>query len=58
MSGGDRGGTTELIDMIKQTKTPIICICNDAYDQKLKSLCNHCFPLKFGKPNKTQVHTP
>jgi len=25
----DRGGIAALIAIIKQTKTPIICICND-----------------------------
>ena len=29
MSNGDRGGIQELIRVIKTTKTPIICICND-----------------------------
>jgi replication factor C subunit 1 len=29
MSSGDRGGITEIIMMIKNTKVPIICICND-----------------------------
>ena len=29
MSSGDRGGVTAIIDMIKKTKIPIICICND-----------------------------
>lgn len=26
---GDRGGIAALIKIIKETKTPIICICND-----------------------------
>jgi replication factor C subunit 1 len=26
---GDRGGIAALIQVIKSTKTPIICICND-----------------------------
>ncbi len=43
MSGGDRGGIAEIIDMIKKTRTPIICICNDAWSQKLKSL-RHALP--------------
>ncbi len=30
MSGNDdRGGNQALIEMIKNTKTPIICVCND-----------------------------
>jgi replication factor C subunit 1 len=29
MSAGDRGGIAAIINMIKTTKVPIICICND-----------------------------
>ncbi|KAJ1561711.1 hypothetical protein HK096_003618, partial [Nowakowskiella sp. JEL0078] len=35
MSAGDRGGTTELIKLIKKTKVPIICICNDRLSTKI-----------------------
>ncbi|KAL3518671.1 hypothetical protein ACH5RR_021260 [Cinchona calisaya] len=40
MSAGDRGGVVDLIASIKISKIPIICICNDRYSQKLKSLVN------------------
>ncbi|XP_076902489.1 replication factor C subunit 1-like [Bidens hawaiensis] len=55
MSGGDRGGVADLILSIKMSKIPIICICNDRYSQKLKSLVNYCFPLNFHKPTKQQM---
>jgi len=29
MSSGDRGGMAVLIGLIKDTKVPIACICND-----------------------------
>lgn len=29
MSSGDRGGITAIINLIKTSKVPIICICND-----------------------------
>ena len=29
MSSGDRGGIAALIEIIKKTKIPIICIAND-----------------------------
>ncbi len=29
MGGGDRGGNQELIALIKKTRVPVICICND-----------------------------
>ncbi|GMH01818.1 hypothetical protein Nepgr_003657 [Nepenthes gracilis] len=55
MSAGDRGGVADLIASIKISKIPIICICNDRYSQKLKSLVNHCLLLNFRKPTKQQM---
>ncbi|KAJ6827135.1 replication factor C subunit 1 isoform X2 [Iris pallida] len=55
MSAGDRGGVADLIDSIKSSKIPIICICNDRYSQKLKSLVNYCLALNFRKPTKQQM---
>ena len=51
----DRGGISALIDIIKKTKIPIICICNDHQSQKLKSLIKSCYDLKFSKPDKRQI---
>ncbi|KAL8057920.1 hypothetical protein ABFX02_04G215200 [Erythranthe guttata] len=55
MSAGDRGGVADLIASIKISKVPIICICNDRYSQKLKSLMNYCLLLSFRKPTKQQM---
>ncbi|GAB2220623.1 hypothetical protein Droror1_Dr00008285 [Drosera rotundifolia] len=55
MSAGDRGGVGDLIASIKISKIPIICICNDRYSQKLKSLVNYCLLLNFRKPTKQQM---
>ncbi|GIL46547.1 hypothetical protein Vafri_3526 [Volvox africanus] len=55
MSGGDRGGIQDLIDTIKRSKIPIICICNDKYNQKLRSLRNYCMELEFRKPTAQQI---
>lgn len=55
MSAGDRGGVADLISSIKSSKIPIICICNDRYSQKLKSLVNYCMLLNFRKPTKQQM---
>uniref|UniRef100_A0A0N4ZMC7 AAA domain-containing protein n=1 Tax=Parastrongyloides trichosuri TaxID=131310 RepID=A0A0N4ZMC7_PARTI len=56
MSGSDdRAGISELITMIKHSKIPIICICNDRFSRKLSSLANHCFDLRFAKPTSNQV---
>eukprot|EP00798_Chlamydomonas_sp_ICE-L_P027941 gene27941-biopygen3368 len=55
MSGGDRGGVQDLIQTIKSSKVPIICICNDKWNQKLKSLRNYCVELDFRSPTPQQV---
>ncbi|KAL7684146.1 putative AAA+ ATPase domain, DNA polymerase III, clamp loader complex, gamma/delta/delta subunit [Plasmopara halstedii] len=55
MSGGDRGGTAELIQLIKKSKTPIICICNDRQSPKVRSLANHAFDLRMRRPTKVQI---
>ncbi|KAI8593968.1 replication factor RFC1 C terminal domain-containing protein [Geranomyces variabilis] len=55
MSGGDRGGTAELIQMIKKSKVPIICICNDRQSPKVKSLANYCADFRFRRPTAVTV---
>jgi len=56
MSGNeDRGGVQELIQLIKNSLIPVICICNDRQHQKIRSLGNHCFDLRFQKPRVEQI---
>jgi replication factor C subunit 1 len=55
MSSGDRGGISAIINMIKTTKVPIICICNDRSSEKIRSLAGHCLDVKFQKPHKPMV---
>ena len=55
MSGGDRGGVTDLIQSIHRSKVPIICICNDKYNQKLRSLRNHTLELDY-RSDSAHVH--
>ena len=51
----DRGGVAELINLIKNSKVPVICMCNDRNHQKIKSLANHCFDLRFSRPRVEQI---
>jgi replication factor C subunit 1 len=53
MSSGDRGGLSELIQLIKDTKIPIICIANDRY--KVRSLEPHCAKIVFRRPSHQQI---
>ncbi|KAI8093321.1 uncharacterized protein BX664DRAFT_329437 [Halteromyces radiatus] len=47
MSGGDRGGSAELARLIRSTKIPVICICNDSRSEKVKPLLKVCYEAKF-----------
>uniref|UniRef100_A0AAR2JHK8 Replication factor C subunit 1 n=1 Tax=Pygocentrus nattereri TaxID=42514 RepID=A0AAR2JHK8_PYGNA len=51
----DRGGIQEMIGLIKQSKIPIICMCNDRNHQKIRSLANYCFDLRFQRPRVEQI---
>lgn len=51
----DRGGIAELTNIIKLSKVPIICICNDRTSMKIKTLSNHCTDLRFRKLDERQI---
>ncbi|XP_075400542.1 replication factor C subunit 1 isoform X2 [Tenrec ecaudatus] len=51
----DRGGIQELIGLIKQTKIPIICMCNDRNHPKIRSLVHYCLDLRFQRPRLEQI---
>ena len=55
MSSGDRGGISAIIQMIKTTKVPIICICNDRRSEKIRSLSSHCLDIQFHKPRRPLI---
>ncbi|NXD71573.1 RFC1 factor, partial [Eolophus roseicapillus] len=51
----DRGGIQELISLIRHTKVPIICMCNDRNHPKMRSLVHYCFDLRFQRPRLEQI---
>ncbi len=55
LSSSDRGGITALIESIKDTKVPIICICNDRHKPALKSLINYCLDIRVSRPDKREI---
>jgi replication factor C subunit 1 len=55
MGAGDRSGMAELIQMIKTSRVPIICICNDRQSQKMKSLLPYCMDLRYRRPTKSVI---
>jgi len=55
MGAGDRGGMAALNRMIKKTRNPIICICNDSHSPKVRSLAFSCYDLKFTRPARGTI---
>ncbi|ORE17800.1 DNA replication factor C, large subunit [Rhizopus microsporus] len=55
MSAGDRGGAAELAAMIRKTKIPIICICNDVRSPKVGPLLRVCFDARFKRTPANQI---
>lgn len=51
----DRGGSQALIEIIKSTQVPIICICNDRQHPKMRTLANHCYDIRFQRPQKQAI---
>lgn len=49
------GGLQELIGLIKSASVPIICMCNDRNSQKMRSLVNYCYDLRFNRPKVEQI---
>lgn len=55
-AGCDHGFMANLVDCIKETEIPIICICNDRYDQSIKPVLNYCYDIKMSKPTYQEVY--
>ncbi|KAI9361124.1 replication factor RFC1 C terminal domain-containing protein [Pilaira anomala] len=57
MSGGDRGGAAELASMIKKSKIPVICICNDSRSPKVAPLLKVCYEAKYRRTPAAQIRS-
>ncbi|PWN47197.1 DNA replication factor C, large subunit [Violaceomyces palustris] len=55
MSGGDRGGVGAINALIKKTKIPIICICNDRKNPKMRPFESTCANLTWRKPETPAI---
>jgi len=70
MSSGDKGGVSELISFINPNKgkrkkdkidikyiNPIICICNNDSEKKMKDLKKECEHIKFVLPSISELYS-
>jgi len=55
-TGGDYGFISALVECIKETEIPIICICDDRFSQNLKPLLAYCYDIKLSKPTYANVY--
>lgn len=55
LGGSDRGGAAALGRLIQKTRWPIICICNDRMNEKVRNLAPKCYDLRFSRPSKVQI---
>ena len=45
-----------IVECIKETHIPIICICDDRYSQNIKPILNYCIDIKMRKPSYDDVY--
>lgn len=55
MSTGDRGGVAELVALIKTSRVPVACLCNDKHSQSLRALRAHVVEVDFMAGVETRV---
>jgi replication factor C subunit 1 len=55
-SSGDHGFISTLVECIKETEVPIICICDDRYCQNIKPILNYCFDVKLSIPSYDEMY--
>jgi len=53
----DYGFISAIVECIKETEIPIICICDDKFNQGLKPLLTHCFDVKLVKPKYAEIYS-
>jgi len=56
-SCGDHGFISAIVECIKETEIPIICICDDKFNQTLKPILAHCFDIKLTKPKYAEIYS-
>lgn len=52
----DYGFISCLVECIKETQIPIICICDDRYSQNIKPILPYCYDIKLSKPTYNEVY--
>ncbi len=51
----DRGGVRAVIKIIKEARSPVVLVANNAYDPRFSTLRRYCLLIEFSKPTVLQV---
>ena len=52
----DYGFISSLVECIKESQIPIICICDDRYSQNIKPILAYCYDIKLKQPTFNEVY--
>ena len=52
----DYGFISCLTECIRDTKIPVVCICDNRYDQSIKPIINYCVDFKMVKPVYQEIY--
>ncbi|MCX8204461.1 MAG: replication factor C large subunit [Candidatus Nezhaarchaeota archaeon] len=55
MEDEDVGGVEAVMDIIKESKVPVVLAANDPWDPKLRALREACLMIRFNKVRSTQI---
>jgi replication factor C subunit 1 len=55
-SSCDHGFISALVECIKETEIPIICICDDRYCQNIKPILTYCLDVKLSIPSYDELY--
>lgn len=52
----DHGFMSNLLECIKESLIPIICICDDMYSPTIKTILNYCYNVKMKPPKYDELY--
>jgi replication factor C subunit 1 len=55
-SSGDYGFISAIVECIKESEIPIVCICDDRYSQNIKPILSYCMDFKMVKPTYQEIY--
>lgn len=57
MSAGDNGGVSQLAEFCRETKTPLVMICNDRSLPKMRAFDRTCYDMTWRRPTAREMRS-